>query len=99
MNTGVAALQTWIVSTQQHIFQTKILAHLVIQAWLHGFSPPCCFSPNLPWLLSILTEMLVHGAHRDCVGVRHQFEEWHKAFLLCFCFVTGKDDSVCFHAH
>lgn len=99
MNTGVAALQTWIVSTQQHIFQTEILAHLVIQAWLHGFSLPCCFSPNLPWLLSILIEMLVHGAHRDCVGVRHQFEEWHKAFLLCFCFVTGKDDSVCFHAH
>lgn len=51
MNIGVAALQTWIVSTQQHIFQIEILAHLVIQAWLHGFSPPCCFSPNLPQLL------------------------------------------------
>lgn len=37
MNIGVAALQTWIVSTQQHIFQTEILAHLVIQAWLHAF--------------------------------------------------------------
>lgn len=48
MNIGVAALQTLIVSTQQHIFQTEILAHLVIQAWLHAFGPPCCFSPNLP---------------------------------------------------
>lgn len=39
------------------------------------------------------------GTHRDCVGVRHQFEEWHKAFLLCFCFLTGKDDSVCVFMH
>lgn len=39
------------------------------------------------------------GAHRDCVGMRHQFEEWHKAFLLRSCFVTGKDDSVFLFMH
>ena len=93
------ALQACTVSTLQHVFQTEILAHLVIQAQLHAFSPPCCFSPNLPRLPLTLTEMLGLGAHRDREGVRCQFEERHKAFLLCFCFVTHEYDSMCFYAH
>lgn len=39
------------------------------------------------------------GTQGLCGGVRHQFEEWHKAFLLCFCFVTGKDNLMCFFMH
>lgn len=70
----------------------------------HSGMAPCLQSSlllfsRLSLLLSILPEKLVLGAHRDCVGVRHQFEEWHKALLLCFCFVTGKDDSMCFFMH
>lgn len=65
---------------------------------------PCLQSSLLLFSKSSLAPLdpyreLVQGAHRDCVGVRHQFEEWHKAFLLWFCFVTGKDDSVCAFMH
>lgn len=76
------ALQAWIVSTLQHIFR-EILAHLVIQAQLHTFGPPCCFPPSLPCLPSTLPETLGLGTHHDCKGMRCQFEEQHKAFLLC----------------
>lgn len=55
------------------------------------------FPPSLPWLPSTLPETLGLWAHRACKGVRCQFEELHKAFLLCFCFVTQKDNSMCFY--
>lgn len=39
------------------------------------------------------------GGTQGLRGSEHEFEERHKAFLLCFCFVTHKDDSMCFYAH
>lgn len=88
------ALQAWIIPTLQHVFQRN--SNSAVQAQLHAFSP-CCISLNLPQLLWTLSKTLGVGSHRE--GVRRQSEEWHKAFLLCFCFVTRKDDSACFYAH